>query len=304
MRMPAPATQPAEPNCCSFSSSPLYCSGAATLHEPSGTYDTRWAKNPRSIFTEPAELSWGRQPRARSGLIPALLGRTFDVGVAPAIPPDGGAKSVVQHRQQRFRPFRARLKGTSDGQPARGIIVELDLQGGVSHQLIDDLTQRLILEIESALSPGQPAAEQRRIELVDHLSAAVHVGLLTRRHGCRRLADRSIRWRGLVCCRIGDIDGAFAHRHFHPGRRQVDIERGTDGADPIVAGAHPKRPLRIMGYFEKRLAAFETNDTPALAVIDPYPAVGVEIERRTVRQRHRGLLTDRGLKAGFFLLLV
>jgi len=36
-----------------------------------------------------------------------------------------------------FRPFRARLKGTSDGQPAQGIIVELDLQGGVSHQLIE-----------------------------------------------------------------------------------------------------------------------------------------------------------------------
>src|SRR6266700_7207861 len=59
-----------------------------------------------------------------------------------------------------------------------------------------------------------------------------------------------------------------------------------------------------MGYYEKGLAEFETNDTPALAVVDPYPAVGIEIERRSVRQSYRGLLTDRCLKASLFLLLV
>src|SRR5712672_3266969 len=103
---------------------------------------------------------------------------------------------------------------------------------------------------------------------------------------------------------MDDVDCAFAHRHFHARGRQVDIERGTDGAHPIVAGAHPKRPLRIVRDFEKGLAVFETNDTLALAVVDPYPTVGIEIERRAVRQCHRDLLTDRRLKAGLFLLLV
>src|SRR5258708_11008333 len=142
------------------------------------------------------------------------------------------------------------------------------------------------------------------MELMDHLGAAACVGLLTCSHGRCRLGNRSVGWRGFIRRGVDDVDRAFAHRHFDPAWPQVDIERRTDGADPIVAGTHPKRPLGIMGYFEKGLAAFEANDTLALAVVDPYPAVGIKIERRAVRPGHRSLLTDRCLKAGLFRLLV
>src|ERR1700733_1780223 len=119
----------------------------------------------------------------------------------------------------------------------------------------------------------------------------MYVGLLTGGYGGRESRDRGIRRRRLIRRGMDDLDGAFAHRHFHSCRPQVDIERRADGPDPIVTRTHPKRPLRIMGYFEKGLAAFETNDTPALAVVDSNPAVGIEIERGAVRQCHCGLLT-------------
>src|SRR5580692_1342293 len=181
-------------------------------------------------------------------------------------------------------------------------IVEHDLQGSVSHHLIDDLAERLILEIEATLSPGQQTADLRRIELVDHFRAVVYVGLLAGGHGRPKTGDRGIGRRRLICRRIDDFDGAFAHRHFQSGRPQVDVEGRADGPNPIVAGAHPKRPLRIMGYLEEGLTPFQSNDTLALAIVDPYPAIGIEIEGRAVRQRYRGLLTDRRLKAGLFLL--
>src|ERR1700694_2134325 len=107
---------------------------AAALYEPSDIYDTRGAKTPQSIFSDP------------------LFGRSFDVDVALAIAPDGRAESVLQHGQKRFRPFGARLKCSSDGQLTQRLIIELDLQGGVAHQFVDDVTQRLVLEIEAALS--------------------------------------------------------------------------------------------------------------------------------------------------------
>jgi len=59
-----------------------------------------------------------------------------------------------------------------------------------------------------------------------------------------------------------------------------------------------------MGNIEKGLTPFQPDDTLALAIVDPYAAIGIEIEGRAVRQRHRGLLTDRRLKAGFYLLPV
>jgi len=46
----------------------------------------------------------------------ALLGGSFDIGVAGAVPPDRHAKPVTQRRQQGFRPFRTRLKRAADGQ--------------------------------------------------------------------------------------------------------------------------------------------------------------------------------------------
>src|ERR1700728_1529888 len=41
-------------------------------------------------------------PSAGPEADPTLLGRSFNVDVALVIPPDGGAKSIVQHRQQCF----------------------------------------------------------------------------------------------------------------------------------------------------------------------------------------------------------
>src|SRR6202035_3510274 len=95
------------------------------------------------------------KPRASPEADETLLCRSFDVDVALVIPSDGGAKPVVQHRQQRFHAVRVRLKRASDGQRSKRIIVELNLQGGVAHHLIDNVAERLILEVETALSPAQ-----------------------------------------------------------------------------------------------------------------------------------------------------
>ena len=56
------------------------------------------------------------KPRAILGADHTLFGRSFYVDVALIIPPDGGAKSVVQHRQQRFYSVWARLERAADRQ--------------------------------------------------------------------------------------------------------------------------------------------------------------------------------------------
>src|SRR5882762_2421231 len=117
MHMPTPAAPPSEPSRCSFPCPPLCCSCCGSLRTVC-YYDSRGAEIPRSISTEVGESSWSEAPRQFRGGSSVLLGRSFDVDMTLAIPPDGRAKSVVQHRQQRFHPFRAGLKRTSDGQPA------------------------------------------------------------------------------------------------------------------------------------------------------------------------------------------
>src|SRR5882724_10031043 len=130
------------------------------------------------------------------------------------------------------------------------------------------------------------------------------VGLLTCGDGCRRFGIRGIRWRRLVRGRIDHLDRAFADRYLHAGGSQVDVKCSTDRAHPTIAGVNPERALRVVSDFEIRLATFETNDPAALAVVNLNPAVGIEIERGAIRQRHRSLLTNRRLKAGRLFLLV
>src|SRR4029077_13178206 len=127
---------------------------------------------------------------------------------------------------------------------------------------------RLILEIEAALSPGEQPTELGRVELVDELGASMDVDLLACGDGRRGRVLRGVRGRALIRYGVDDVDGAFAHRHHHTARPQIDVECGTDGAHPGVAGAHPERPLRIMGHLEEGFAALETNDPAALAVVD------------------------------------
>src|SRR5258708_1527639 len=83
-----------------------------------------------------------------------LFRRRLDVDVSLAVTTDGGAEPVAQHGQQGFGSFRAGLKGAAHRQLAQRLVTQLDLERGVSHELVDDITQRLILKIQTALAPG------------------------------------------------------------------------------------------------------------------------------------------------------
>src|SRR6266702_2744373 len=170
------------------------------------------------------------QPCALLGVgAKALLGWSFDIGVAGAVPPDRHAKPVMQRRQQGFRPFRTRLKRAADGHLTQRPIADIDFQCGVAHQLTGHITQRRVLEIQTIASPSQQAGELRRVELADHLGAPLYCHLLTCRHGRWRHGN-CIRWREVIRRRTDHVDRAFTDRHFRPGGPQIDIERRTNCA--------------------------------------------------------------------------
>lgn len=66
-----------------------------------------------------------------------------------AIAPDRHLESVVQQHEQRSRSLGAGVERTSHTQLSQHRIAEFDLEMRVSHQLVGDITERLILEVHA-----------------------------------------------------------------------------------------------------------------------------------------------------------
>src|SRR5262245_44329366 len=88
-----------------------------------------------------------------------LFGGALDIHVICADPTDLGPEAILQHLQQALCAFRVRLERTAHGQAAQRIIRDLDLERRVSHQLVDDVSERLTLEIQCAVSPREQSIE-------------------------------------------------------------------------------------------------------------------------------------------------
>src|SRR3569833_2228353 len=222
----------------------------------------------------------------------ASSGSGFDVCVAGIVSPDGYAKSVMQARQQSFSPLRPRLKRATNGQVAQPAVTDLDLQRRVTHQLTNHIGQRLVLKIQTAAAPGQQPGELVRIDLPDDLGRPLYVDLLACFHRGGTLSTR-IGSRRLIRCRVGHhLHNALADRHLGPCRPQVNIECRTDCPHPCAACVDPEWPPRVMGYLEEGLAALQENHARTSTIGHPHATVGIEVERRAIRQLHCGLLAD------------
>src|SRR3569833_809603 len=234
----------------------------------------------------------------------ASSGSGFDVCVAGIVSPDGYAKSVMQARQQSFSPLRTRLKRTTNGQVAQPAVTDLDLQRRVTHQHTNHIGQRQVQKIQTAAAPGQQPGELVRIDLPDDLGRPLYVDLLDCFHRGGTLSTR-IGSRMLIRCRVGHhLHNALADRHLGPCRPQVNIECRTDCPHPCAACVDPEWPPRVMGYLEEGLAALQENHARTSTIGHPHATVGIEVERRAIRQLHCGLLADSRLNPGHLLLPV
>jgi hypothetical protein len=94
------------------------------IRAPLVVFESRDSRKPSFSTTRegrktPARFLYSQQISGAAGArvvqaVVALFSASFDIDVI-RVPPDLGAKSVLQHGQQSFRTFRARLEGTADG---------------------------------------------------------------------------------------------------------------------------------------------------------------------------------------------
>jgi hypothetical protein len=61
-------------------------------------------------------------------------------------------EAVAQQREQCIHPLRAGAERTADTQLSQRGIAEFDLEMAVSHQLVGDITERLVLEMQAPLT--------------------------------------------------------------------------------------------------------------------------------------------------------